>query len=168
MQNYMKKTVGLITGCSSTNKLYCWPCLLFNKEKIVWNSAGYSDLNNLRNAKKRHVCSEGHRKSIEECHNFGKGKIEDVIDDFAKRKKELHNSKVEQNRRMLKRLIDTVLFLANQDLAFRGHNKKKKSLNQGNYVELLNLLSRYDSELSEQLKKDDKKWIIHHQQYKMT
>lgn len=34
-----------------------------------------------------------------------------------------------------------------QELPFRGHNKSTDSINQGNYLELLSLLSEYDADL---------------------
>ena len=40
-------------------------------------------------------------------------------------------------------------FFAKQELPFRGHNEKTSSLNQGNYVEILNLLKFYDPVLAE-------------------
>jgi len=45
------------------------------------------------------------------------------------------------------RLIDISLFLVKGGLAFRGHDEKKDSFNQGNFKELVKLLSKYDSML---------------------
>ena len=44
----------------------------------------------------------------------------------------------------MKRLIDSALYLAKQELPFRGHEESESSLNRGNYVKLLNLLREYD------------------------
>ena len=46
-----------LCGCVHENKMYCWPCLIFGKEKNIWNTNGYSDLNNFSNASKKHYQS---------------------------------------------------------------------------------------------------------------
>jgi hypothetical protein len=32
-----------LCGCDKPNKLFCWPCVLFSKEKHMFNSAGWMD-----------------------------------------------------------------------------------------------------------------------------
>ena len=53
------------------------------------------------------------------------------------------------------RIIDTVLFLSQQGLPFRGHREQQgrgsSDLNEGNFLELLKLLSKYDSILADHL-----------------
>jgi len=49
-----------LTGCSKRNKLYCWPCVLFNVGSSVWTKEGYSDLNHLSLAIQRHEKSKKH------------------------------------------------------------------------------------------------------------
>ena len=46
---------------------------------------------------------------------------------------------------MLKNIGEAVLYLAKQELAFRGHDESRTSLNQGNYRELLKVLGKFDS-----------------------
>lgn len=56
------------------------------------------------------------------------------------------------NRVLMTRLIDILLFLVKGGLAFRGHNETKDSFNhQGNFKELVKLLSKYDSILNTHL-----------------
>jgi Domain of unknown function (DUF4371) len=50
-------------------------------------------------------------------------------------------------------LIDVTVHLAKQDLPFRGHDEGQQSNNRGNYVETLQLLSRWDPELENHLEK---------------
>jgi hypothetical protein len=59
---------------------------------------------------------------------------------------------VKRNWEILARLINAVCFLANQELSFRGHDESKKSLNKGNYVELLLYTAEYDRLLDSHLK----------------
>ena len=58
---------------------------------------------------------------------------------------ERYNEEVRQNRQMLKNIGEAVLYLAKQELAFRGHDESSKSLNQGNYRELLKCFGKLDS-----------------------
>ncbi|KAM9311655.1 zinc finger MYM-type protein 1-like [Gastrophryne carolinensis] len=54
-------------------------------------------------------------------------------------------------RDILHRLLDITLFLAKQNLAFRGHKEDGSSLNKGNFLEMVELLSKYDPVLKEHL-----------------
>lgn len=52
-------------------------------------------------------------------------------------------------RSIAHRLLDLTLFLAKQNLAFRGHREDVTLENKGNFLELVHLLSRYNSVLKE-------------------
>ena len=43
------------------------------------------------------------------------------------------------NRLFMEHLIDLVLFLGKQELAFRGHDESSDSLNKGNFRELFDM-----------------------------
>lgn len=51
-----------------------------------------------------------------------------------------YNDTVRLNRLVLHIVISAALFLARQELAFRGHDESSTSLNRGNFKELLSLL----------------------------
>ena len=53
---------------------------------------------------------------------------------------------------MLKTLSEAVLFLAKQELPFRGHDESILSLNKGNYRELLALIGKFDSVFEQHLR----------------
>ena len=52
-------------------------------------------------------------------------------------------------RDILHRLLGITLFLAKQNLAFHGHKEDESSLNKGNFLEMVEMLSKYDSVLKE-------------------
>uniref|UniRef100_A0A8C5PE46 TTF-type domain-containing protein n=1 Tax=Leptobrachium leishanense TaxID=445787 RepID=A0A8C5PE46_9ANUR len=52
-------------------------------------------------------------------------------------------------RDILYRLLDVTLFLAMQNLAFRGHKEDESSFNKGNFLEMVAILSKYDPVLKE-------------------
>ncbi|KAJ8039383.1 Zinc finger MYM-type protein 1 [Holothuria leucospilota] len=62
-----------------------------------------------------------------------------------------HEMQVKKNHRFLEEVIITILFLARQGLAFRGHREGDDSDNRGNYLELLQLRARDNALLREGL-----------------
>ncbi|XP_063909844.1 zinc finger MYM-type protein 1-like [Zophobas morio] len=68
-------------------------------------------------------------------------------DSAHKRDIENYNEKVVENRAILKRLIDAIIYLSTQECSFRGHDEKNDSDNKGNFKELIDLLKTYDSKL---------------------
>ena len=62
-----------------------------------------------------------------------------------------HNEQVRQNRETLKGISEAVLFLSKQELAFRGHDESKDSLNKGNFWELLECYAKFDSVFARRL-----------------
>lgn len=141
-----------LTGCEKLNKLFCWPCILFSKEKSVWTKTGFSDLSHLSSAQQRHERSQSHVESFLKCKMFGKQRIDVLIDSQHKDNISKHNELVKKNRDILKRLIDAVCYLAKQELPLRGHDESADSLDKGNYLEFLEALRAYDPLLDNHLK----------------
>ncbi|GLV37541.1 hypothetical protein CBL_20353 [Carabus blaptoides fortunei] len=52
-------------------------------------------------------------------------------------------------RDILHKLLDITLYLAKQNLAFRGHNEDESASNKGNYLEMVEMLSKYTPVLKE-------------------
>ena len=67
---------------------------------------------------------------------------------------------IEKNRKILTKIIDAVLYLARQGLAFRGHSEYQGlgclSTNEGIFLELMKLLAKYDSLLVQHLLTSDR------------
>jgi hypothetical protein len=57
--------------------------------------------------------------------------------------------KMENNRLRLKTIIDSVRWLAFQACAFRGHDERSNSKNQGNCIELIKFLASYNDNVDE-------------------
>ena len=51
---------------------------------------------------------------------------------------------IEENCQYLSRLVDVIKTLAKCNLPLRGHDEQKCSMNQGNFMEMVKLLSRWD------------------------
>jgi len=137
--------------CSSFYKqrLFCWPCILIGKIKNVWVTDGYYDLKNLARSVKMHEASKDH------IHNFmglvriekNKSTIADALNEGARLNKTIYNENVRKNRLILLQLIEVTLLLGKQELAFRGHNGRSTSSNQGNFREVFHLLIKRNDEL---------------------
>lgn len=141
-----------MTGSEINTKLYCWNCLLFNeKSKSPWNSTGYSDLKHINESLQKHSRSEEHTYSSLRYKLLGKQNIHSSLNSAYRENILRHNKIVDENRAILKRLIDMVIYLATQEQGFRGHDESENSINQGNFRELAHLLSRYDEKFADRI-----------------
>lgn len=140
-----------LTGCENISKLFCWPCLLFENEKGLWNKSGFSDLNNFHKAVKRHVMSKAHLQAVLKEKVFGQTRIDHALNKQIEISHRQHNELVDKNRKILKRFIDVVCFLGQHELGFRGHDETMFSSNRGNFQDLISLMAKYDDCLKNHL-----------------
>lgn len=143
--------VNLVSEHKEKNRFYAGPACFFSNDMSPWRS-GFNNLNYLVAACDKHQKSLSHIKAFSVLKQFGKQRIDYCLNNQKRISDRLHNEKVYENRCILKRLIDTVIFLGKQECPFRGHDETTSSSNRGMYVESLNYLSIYDSKLQEHLK----------------
>ncbi|GAB1597398.1 uncharacterized protein LOC115225801 isoform X1 [Argonauta hians] len=137
-----------LTGSVRNCKLYCWECLLFATDRQgVWNHTGFKNLNCLTKAATRHQNSVGHVQATVLSKTFGETRVDLQLSEHVRQEIMLHNEKVRKNRKILKTLIDCVIFLGKQELPFRGHDESVDSSNRGNYIELLSLVAENNIDL---------------------
>lgn len=138
-----------LSGSETKNKLYCWPCLLFSQNsKTPWNSTGIDNLKTLYKTTEKHNISKDHTHSSLKYKLFGRLNIQTSLDSAHRISIIKHNETVKENRDILQRLVDMTIFLITQELGFRGHNEKVDSQNKGNFRELAEFLSVYDSKFN--------------------
>ncbi|KAF3840258.1 hypothetical protein F7725_018975, partial [Dissostichus mawsoni] len=106
-----------------------------------WAKDGYSDLGSLSKSAHRHQNASGHLRATIRLKTFGDTRIELQLDEQQCRGVIIHNEKVKRNRGILKRLINCVV------VAVPSHDESVTSSNKGNYIELLDLVAEYDSDL---------------------
>ncbi|XP_025198313.1 zinc finger MYM-type protein 1-like, partial [Melanaphis sacchari] len=130
-----------LCGSHYIQKLFCWPCLLLGKMKSVWNTVGYYDLKNLSRSIQIHQTSKEHIHNHLGLKNLEKDcfTILDVVNEHGNLFKKNYNENVRLNRLFMEHLIDLVLFLGKQELAFRSHDESSDSLNKGNFRELFDM-----------------------------
>lgn len=144
--------------CSSPTlqKLFCWPCLLFSNKSNVWNREGFASLLNITRSLHKHSDSAEHIKCQVNLKTFERNRntISDALKENARLYTMQFNENVRLNRLFLQLVIDAVLYLSKQELAFRGHDETIDSINRGNFKELLTLLvSRSPVEIQNQYSK---------------
>ena len=128
-----------LAGSSKLQRLFCWPCILFDKDSCSlnnpWVTTGFVDLPNLSRAIERHGKSKSHIDYAVKLAQFGRVRIDEALGLARSISVKKHNEQVTKNRDILRRLIVTALYLARQEQAFRGHNEAAGSANRGNFVE---------------------------------
>ena len=84
------------------------------------------------------------------------------LDQQEKGENLLRRKKVVTNRSIMKRIVDTVVFLGKQGLAFRGHRESldHPEVNKGNFLEALDYLSTYDVTIDNHLEKVRKQQVL--------
>jgi hypothetical protein len=68
------------------------------------------------------------------------------------------------NRKKLTTIINAIYFLAKQGLALRGHDETDKTKNNGNFLELLNLVALHNSDLIKHLDSSNFIYNLHRSQ----
>ena len=131
-----------LCGSTVSKKLFCWPCLLFCPgTSPTWSKNGYGDMRSFLSDCKKHEKARSHMSAFKTWKTYGSGvRVDSLLSQIQR-----HNEEVRQNREILKTLTEAVLYLSRQELAFRGHDESEDSLNRGNYRELLESFTKFDS-----------------------
>ncbi|WVZ91399.1 hypothetical protein U9M48_037579 [Paspalum notatum var. saurae] len=130
---------------------FCFPCFLFHKKPVRRVGSTAFTIKGFKNWKKvndgtscaflTHMGSDGsaHRYSVQ-CYDNLKNQpchIEHAVEKQT-------DEDIRKNRLRLGTSIDAVRWLAFQACPFRGHDESAHSKNQGNFLEMVNLLASYD------------------------
>ena len=93
-------------GCALKNRLFCYPCLLFSTSDNVWIKTGFCDLKNLLRSLSKHEKSNIHIQSQISFKTFETSRIDLALNEQQRLNFSPHNSKVKENREILKVLIN--------------------------------------------------------------
>ena len=144
----------------------CHFCLFFfcrgNKEQ-TFTKIGYRDLKKAVEKFAKYEKSHCHIDAVG-FHNFCFHiPVNEQLSNKAAKTETARKQKVRKNREAMKRLIDIMLCLAQQGMAFRGHRKvdepsffaEGEVLDEtctGNICSIVNLLAKYDAPLSNHIR----------------
>lgn len=128
---------------AEVNRAFCFPCRLFKNENLGCSEKTYTEIG-FQNWKKgvekfkTHESSEAHKSATERFKSYEsslrKGSVAvQVISQRA--------SEIEENKKYLKLVCESLLFCARQGIALRGHDETENSGNRGTFLELMNLRS---------------------------
>lgn len=133
-----------------TNNLYCFCCRLFACTRATSAFVhGFWKWWKLNPKVFEHEASNEHFQNLEKWKTLEiRLRLNSTIDHTSQQQM---NTEKKKWKDLLTRLLDITLFLAKQNLAFRGHDECSTSSNRGNFLELVNLLSKYDAVLKEHL-----------------
>ena len=152
----------------SKDCLFCLPCLLFSDECLrgenvrhnqgnAFTNAGYSNWKKQYSNITKHEKSESHINAKVAQVVFLQGRsIDSCLGQQEKSEILRWKREVIANRNIMKRVVDTVVYLGKQGLAFRGHRESLTDgpeVNKGNFLESLNYLSAYDVTIENHLEK---------------
>lgn len=137
---------------ASKNSIFCFYCKLFSKESIsLTGTDGFSDWQNMSKFLSQHEKSPAHIKSsLSYREVFQRLRLGKAIDDENQR---IIASETQHWYEVLKRLLSIVQFLGTQGLAFRGPNDTLFKENNGNFLKLVEHISKFDTVLSEHLRR---------------
>ena len=68
---------------------------------------------------------------------------------------------ITKNRHYLKTILEVLMVCSQQEIALRGHDESMKSLNKGNFLEILKLISSHDEIIKERFAVDPGMLFIH-------
>jgi hypothetical protein len=112
-----------ICCCVDTNRLFCFPCLLFARgnAEYSWTKTGVTDLGHLAQKIKKHENAQSHINAQLDFKLLGKQDIRQQLDSAYRRSIEQHNEQVRKNRYVLSKIINCIKFCGVFELALRGH-----------------------------------------------
>ncbi|XP_035214127.1 zinc finger MYM-type protein 1-like [Stegodyphus dumicola] len=141
----------------SLNSVFCAPCKLFcttdvtEKKERIYGKEGVNDWQQLSLILKRHESRLIHIKYTKQMHDLSVAlKKGTTIDSSNQRLYELEKN---HWRAVIERLMLIVRYLSRQCLAFRGSSQKLFQPDNGNFLQLTQMISKFDAVLSEHLRR---------------
>ena len=131
-----------------TGKLYCFYCKLFSLLQTQFTRDGYCDWKNAHSRLNEHEKSHAHLETVYKFTMRAStiGSINDGL-----------QAQIQDNKNywkeLLHRIISVIIFLAERNLPLMGDNEIIGSPNNGNLLEIIELLASYDDFLKAHLLK---------------
>lgn len=131
------------------NKLFCASCMAFGdmNNRVSPFVVGHTfSIKHSYKAVQEHENSSSHKNgmaaALQSCHGADIGTL------ISKNLSSQRSTEINNRRLVIKRIIDIILFIGRQGLAYRGKEEAAYTLNtqgnHGNFLELVKLLAEYD------------------------
>ena len=131
-------------------------------KKVSFVQGGFSSSgSNLWNVANRHQASKKHITNHTAYKLLGNVDVACALDEARQREVARHNHTASRYSKILEHHVDVAVFLSAQGLAFRGHNESRSSFNRGNFLELLEILADFSSDLRSFLDNDRVTYTSH-------
>lgn len=135
---------------------YCYPCRLFTSEHSrQWETFTRNGFNDWKHALGKDGIISGHDQC--KIHKGAMVAWQQYVNNKAKgtsiadRLNEARSQLVTNNRHYLRTILEVLLLCSQQEIALRGHDESVKSLNRGNFIEILKLISIHDEVVKDRI-----------------
>ena len=156
MENGEKVRRTWLVYSTSNDCIYCFCCKVFGSADVPLRH-GTNTWEGLGKKLKDHERGRAHLENIEKWIALrGALKHKNTIDHHAL---ELQLKEANFWKEVMKRLIDVIIFLSEKNLAFRGTDEHFGSQSNGNFLGIIELISKYDDVLKKLVEKVSRKKV---------
>jgi hypothetical protein len=144
------------------NRVHCYFCYMFPNQPSTstLSNKGICDCKHLGTWLKDHETSSAHGNTQRQLLELQRRlHCEKTIDNFQQRQ---INAEKEHWRGVLKRNLACVQYLAEHNNAFRGTSSKVYTKNNGMFLGLIEMISKFDTLMAEHLRRISRKQISDH------
>jgi len=135
-----------------TDSVYCLDCILFGSKSSKSRHPQFSKVG-FRNWRRGNAAFIEHETSESHVMASITSELRKVCLPLNPSMKEAQLRGREQNREIVRQLIDVTLYLAQHSMALRGHREGKAEKFRGNFLDLVTLLAKYSPALNTYLSK---------------
>lgn len=137
----------------SKDSAFCFACRHFSRPGLAHTETafthGYQNWRKATASFKTHNASAGHKYSMDAWAEFNirkeaGSKISNALSDG-------HLKTVRENREYMRAVVESLRFTACQTVAQRGHREDENSNNRGNFIELLNVIGKFDKTVAQKI-----------------
>lgn len=149
--------------------VFCFPCRFFATAESGRYSS-FTAIEGYTNWKKalstdagirKHEYSDTHKKSCASLEAFRRMTDKDPQSSIATMISDAYSAEVRENRDYVGQIADVLRFTAVQGIAQRGHDESQDSENRGNFLELLELISKHNSIVAKKIKGPQNARYVH-------
>ena len=135
---------------------YCYPCRLFTTESgrysETFTKSGFCDWKHAMGKDGIIPCHDRcktHMQAMVSWQEFVNNKTSGTS--IADRLDAARSQLIAKNRHYLRTILEVLLLCSQQEIALRGHDESEKSLNRGNFIEILKLIASHDEIIKDRL-----------------